>query len=332
MSVRAIRFLCVTVLCSGFCSQTLFAQKYLDDHSRIHVALVVNPYNGDRAGDEVSTDAAEMTRGGLLDSLRSREVIVESIHAAELNAQQESQYGRWNRFGMANGNLAAYAAENEKAGHFNIGFYNNCSSLSGMLGGLQQSGKDGEPLTIGLIWIDAHGDYNTPETTLSGMLGGMPVAVAAGHALARMRKQSGLEVPLPTEHIIMAGVRDTDPLEQERIDSSNIRQITVNDLRFHPENIAEEMDRLSRLTDLVYVHIDLDVLDPVEVSGHPLTVPDGPSSRVLADALRLMFSYEKAAALGFASYPENDDPGQLTLKAVHAMVIGALEGIKARTD
>ena len=306
------------------------AQKYRAADGRLNVALVVNPYGGDRAGPETDTDAAAMAEGGLVDTLAHRGAVVQRISTAALTDEQEKQYGQWNRFGMANGHLAHFAAENERAGHFNIGLYNNCSSASGMLGGLQHSGPPGKPLRVGMIWIDAHGDYNTPETTLSGMLGGMPVAVAAGHALTRMRRQSGLDPALPERYIVMACVRDTDPLEQDRIDRSLIEHITVDDIRTLSDNIDTQMERLSRLTDLIYIHIDLDVLDPPEIMGHPLTVPNGPTSAELAAALEMMFRYEKAAALGIASYPANGDPDKVTLRAIYRLVVGAVKGLQAR--
>jgi len=305
------------------------AQKYHADGA-LHVALVINPYGGDRAGPETDVDAAAMAEGGLLDTLTNRGVIVQRTSTVGLTPEEEQQYGQWNRFGMANGHLADLAAENERAGHFNIGLYNNCSSASGMLGGLQHSGRPGRPLRVGMIWIDAHGDYNTPETTLSGMLGGMPVAVAAGHALTRMRLQSGLDPALPERYIVMACVRDTDPLEQDRIDRSLIEHLTVDDIRNLSENIHTQMERLSRLTDLIYIHIDLDVLDPQEIMGHPLTVPNGPTSEELGAALEVMFRYEKAAALGIASYPAHDDPDNVTLEAVYRLIVGAVKGLQAR--
>ena len=61
--------------------------------------------------------------------------------------------------------------------------------------------------------------------------------------------------------------------------------------------------RLAGLTDVIYVHIDMDVLDPSEVAGHPLTAPEGPTSRELAGALEMMFRHPKVSALGIASMP-----------------------------
>ena len=57
------------------------------------------------------------------------------------------------------------------------------------------------------------------------------------------------------------------------------------------------------LADVIYIHVDMDVLDPTEVRGHSLTVPQGPTSQELAAAIRKMFAHPKAAAIGIASLP-----------------------------
>ena len=163
------------------------------------------------------------------------------------------------------------------------------------------------------------------------MLGGMPVAVAAGMCLRNLRLESGLDIPLPERYIVMGAVRDTDPLEQELLDRSEVEHITTDDIRHRSEKIHAQMERLSSLVDKIYVHIDMDVLDPKEVAGHPLTVPNGPTSMELAGALTEMFRYEKAAALGIASTPWGDrDSGGLSREAAYNLIKGAIQGIKER--
>ncbi|MEE8586261.1 MAG: arginase family protein, partial [Acidobacteriota bacterium] len=212
-----------------------------------------------------------------------------------------------------------------------VGLLANCNSLLGVLGGLQHSGPTRRPIKVGLVFVDSHGDFNTPETTLSGMLGGMPVAVSAGMCLTNLRLKSGLDSALPTRYIVMGGVRDTDPLEQELIDRSQIEMISVADIRSLSENIHLQMKRLSKLTDIIYIHIDMDVLDPREVPGHPLTVPDGPTSLELAAALTEMFRYPKSAALGIASTPAGEnDPDGLSLQAAYNLIEGAIRGLQSR--
>src|SRR5262249_37649966 len=229
--------------------------------------------------------------------------------------------GEWNRLGLATGHLAEIVAAELKAGRFPVGLLANCSALMGMLGGLQHGGPTARPLRVGLVFIDAHGDFNTPETTLSGMLGGMPVAIAAGQCLTRMRMKSGLEPAIPTRHIVEMCVRDTDPLEQELLDRSEIQQLTLEDVRTRSPNLHREMKRLSELTDLIYVHVDMDGLDPSEVPGVALPVPNGPSSTELATALTEIFKYQKVAAFGVAAMPfDQQDKTGISRQAAYNLI------------
>jgi arginase family enzyme len=107
--------------------------------------------------------------------------------------------------------------------------------------------------------------------------------------------------------------------------------LTVEDIRFLSENVRHQIERLSDITDVIYVHIDMDVLDPAEVSGHSLTVADGPTSVELAAALTQMFEYEKVAALGIASTPAWErDPDGTSREAAYRLIAGALEGKRSR--
>jgi hypothetical protein len=82
--------------------------------------------------------------------------------------------------------------------------------------------------------------------------------------------------------------------------------------------------------DKIYVHIDMDVLDPREVSAHQNKVPGGPSSQELAALFEQIFRrYPKAAAIGFATIP-SPDSGGLAIAAVNRMIMGAVKGIQNR--
>src|SRR5207247_6402243 len=161
-------------------------------------------------------------------------------------------------------------------------------------------------LLIVLVYINDHSDLKTPQTTLSGMLGRMPFAISAGMCLTRLRLKSGLDPALPERHIVLAGARDLDPLEQDLLDRSAVERLSVEDIKTRSASVASQMKRLEGLTDVIYVHVDMDVLDPPEVAGHPLTVPGGPTSLELAAALTEMFRSAKAAAFGVASTPSGD--------------------------
>jgi arginase len=295
------------------------------------VALVKMPYSGARNVPELSGGPDYLQAGGLEASLQDRGVELGPTTTVRLLPDEEDDYGEWHRMGLANGHLAELVADNRREGFVSVGLLSNCTSVIGVLGGLQESGSDDLPLKVGLVFIDAHGDFNTPETTLSGMLGGMPVAVSAGLALENLRRKSGLDPPVPTRHIVMGGLRDVDPLEQDLLDRSEAQTLSTADIRRAGAAVRAQMERLSDLTDVIYVHVDMDVLDPREVAGHPLTVPDGPTSEELARAIAVMFEYEKVAALGLASTPWGErDPEGLSRKAAYNLVDGALTGLKTR--
>ncbi len=303
----------------------LHAQRYTGSDGRLRIALVKQPFSptGTSAGPNT------MANGGIQPLLASLGAVVR-VEEAALTAEEATEYGGWKRLGMALGHFAEIVAKNEREGYFTVGLLATCPSMPGLVAGLQHSGPTREPLKIGMLWLDAHPDFNTPETTRSGSLGGMPVAVATGRALQRMRLDARLDPPLSDRHIVMGGVRLTDPLEQHLLDQSFIEQLSDDDLRNQTPAVFAQLDRLSRLTDKLYVHIDMDVLDPREVMGHGNKVPNGPSSGQLAALFETIFSrYPKASAIGFATIPAKDEGG-LSLAAVNRMIVGAIRGVKAR--
>lgn len=295
------------------------------------ISIVRMPYTGARNVPEISDNPDYVYRHGIADTIRAMRFRLAPDRTVRLTDPDEREYGAWHRMGLANGHLAELVAANWRARTITVGLEGNCTSVIGVLGGLQHSGAEGELREVGLVFIDAHGDFNVPETTLSGMLGGMPVAVSAGMALHNLRRESGLDPPIPTGHIVMGAVRDLDPLERGLVEASEIRHLTTADLAGHPDRVRAEIERLASMTDAIYVHIDMDVLDPAEVPGHPLTVPGGPTSAELAAALTEMFLNPKVAALGIASTPANErDPNGVSLAAAYNLVKGALAGVRAR--
>jgi arginase len=329
-AVRVLAFVLIAVAAGAatvdhYRRQTSPPRQYRDGSGRLQIALVKQPFvpNG------TSNGPATMAEGGIQQALASLGATVRVIDIG-LTREQEPEYGGWKRLGYALGHLGRAVEKNERDSVFSVGLLGTCPSMPGMVAGLQHSGATLEPLRIGLLWLDAHPDFNTPETTRSGSLGGMPVAVATGRCLTNMRLDARLDPPLADQHVVMAGVRLTDPLEQHLLDQSRIEQLSVDDLKTNSPAVRAQMDRLSRLTDKIYVHIDMDVLEPAEVMGHGNKVPGGPNSEELARVFEMIFrDYPKASAIGFATIPSRDEGG-LSLAAVNRMIIGAVTGLQAR--
>jgi len=231
----------------------------------VRVALIKMPYVGERNVPDVSRGPEYLEQGGIEKVLEDHGVQAERVLTVALTPEEEKTYGSWNHLALASGDLAKIVSDERRNGYLPVGLLANCNGILGMLSGLQHSGPGAKPLRVGMVFIDAHGDFNTPETTLSGMLGGMPVAIAAGQCLTRMRLKAGLEPALPTRHIVEMCVRDTDPLEQELLDRSEIQQLTLEDVRTRSASLHREMKRLSEATDVIYIHVDMDALDPREI-------------------------------------------------------------------
>ena len=297
----------------------------------VKVDVIKNPYGGQRNVPELSTNPDYIHAAGLEQRIAGwGGELIRPIQDIRLDPAQERQYGEWNRMAMANANFADKVREGLANAQVTVGLEANCNDLLGMLSGLKYD-ADGNARRVGLVFIDAHGDFNTPETTLSGMLGGMPVAVAAGHALHNLRRTAGLEEPLPIEHIVWGGVRDLDPLEAERFDEYGVQQFSVADMRALSAALQAQIDALAARVDVIYVHIDMDVLDPAEVPGHDLAVDDGPTSEELAAAIGLWFQNPKTVALGIASTPAFDlDPDGVSRQAALNLIEGAIRGVDAR--
>jgi len=130
---------------------------------------------------------------------------------------------------------------------------------------------------IGLLWIDAHGDMNTPETTTSGNVHGMPLAALVGQEPAELARL-GVRVPkVRADRTVLIGVRNLDQLEKDQIRAANIHVFTMKDIDQH--GIAAVMRRALTLATAgtmgVHVSFDLDVCDPTIAPGVGTPVKGG---------------------------------------------------------
>lgn len=299
-------------------------RKLLSD-PKMEFAVFNFPYSTqtDRA---TAAGPGALLQAGLMDWLRSQGHEAAGPFEAELTPDEQAAYGGWNRIGLANAHLARLVSKAVRNKAFPLILESNCYAAIGVLAGLQMSAGQGWP-RLGMVWIDAHGDCNTPETTLSGMLSGMPVAIAAGLCLDRLRRQSGLEPPIAARDILMVCVRANDPLEQELIEQSGIEMVPVADIKAGCRELRAAMERLSRIVDLIYVHFDVDALDESEVASMWLTAPGGPTKSELAAALKILMAYPKVAAFGIADInPESDVDGQM-VQAALAVIKGGVAGV-----
>ena len=343
-----MRFLYYIIMALILMPVSVSAQKYIDEAGRLKVIIIKDPYSDSRSGPEILQGPDLLEKGELKDVLGRSGCEIINVYDVKMPEESEREYGEWNRASITNRALGRIISSNNQDEIFIIGLLSGSKSLTGMLAGLQHigpgrsplkdsRGKDiiglprlgeGKPLKVGLVWIDSKGAFNTPDITIEGDMDGMNVAVAAGLCNTTLRLQSGLDPPLSTKYIVMAGVHDTNPYEQLNIDNSFIEILNVEDIRKISDNVDIQMERLSLITDIIYVHVDLSVINPEEIPGHPEAVAGGPTSEELAAFLEALFKYKKTAAFGVAAL--HDDAEEVSIKVAYRLIEGVIKGLKSR--
>lgn len=224
--------------------------------------------------------------------------------------------------GVVNGEIATVVADGRKQGKAVMMVGGDCQHITGVLGGLQDA--HGPTAKIGLIWFDAHGDFNTPGTSLSGMLGGMPVAVAAGLAFPRWREGSHMQVPLPTDRIVMVDVRNLDPPEAQLVNATSI-VIAAPAEGFPGADLATTIEDLAERCDYLYLHIDSDILDAAYVPNHGTKEPNGPNMEQVRAAIDTVMATGKVVAYAVVSVYGEGEGHEITQASGIEMIRAGLE-------
>jgi arginase len=180
--------------------------------------------------------------------------------------------------------IAKKVAAAVEDGHLPIVLGGDHSIALGTLGGLASSHGPG-----GALWFDAHGDLNTPETSPSGNVHGMPLAAALGLANDVFASDAWPLPALKPEHVVLVGVRSLDEGERELVRRLGVSVYTMSDLdRRGVEPVVREA--LERMADAAFVHVslDMDVVDPDIAPGVGTPVRGGLSYREAHLALELV--------------------------------------------
>jgi arginase len=146
----------------------------------------------------------------------------------------------------------------------------NCMSAVGTIPAL---GAD----DLGVVWLDAHGDFQTPESSTSGFLDGMALSVATGGCWTGAASGISGFRPVAPGHVVLVGARDFDPGERERFVAAGGRLVAPAEIasRGAEDAIGEALDALPSEVRRLYVHLDLDVLDAGEGRANALASPGG---------------------------------------------------------
>lgn len=228
----------------------------------MHIELIQVPYDVDRDDTAMAHAPAKLLQMGFLEPLRadghqitlspvwtraesSREAVVTSV--ARETARAVSRARSRKRFPLV--------------------LSGGCLTAVGVAAGLQRTGG-----SLAILWIDAHGDFNTPESSPSGYWDGMSLATVCGRSLAGVYRRMELR-SIPYRRIVHVGGRALDPAEKQDFKRLSLLQL--------PADAVSKRNTVRQLRDALgaarnfYLHVDMDGLDPADAPGVNFPEPDG---------------------------------------------------------
>ena len=217
---------------------------------------------------------------------------------------------------------AVYAAIND--GHMPILMGgDHCLAIGSIAGLAKHCAEQNKPLSV--LWLDAHADFNTPDTTPSGNIHGMPVAVAAGYGPPALTDLGHAKPMLEASRVIQVGIRSVDHVEKKMVVESGIE---VHDMRRIDENgMRRTMDmileRLAKDGGHVHVSFDVDFLDPSIAPGVGTTVRGGPTYREAQLCMEMIHDSGLMSSLDIMelnpAYDDHNKTGKLVVELVESL-------------
>jgi arginase len=228
-----------------------------------------------------------------------------SRHNWRLVAPPELSGSPTERMGTLSGNLAGQVEAILNDGKMPLAIVGDCTFSIGIVAGLQRKFSD-----FTLIWFDAHGDFNTHETSPSGFIGGMPLAMLCGMGEQTIMQGAGARVH-PETDVIFSDGRDLDPEEAVAVQNSDI---------VHLPDIAQLLS-YSLPDKPIYIHFDSDVLNLADNSAVNYPAEGGATLDVVTDVLTYLAQSGKVVAVSVTMWnPEKDQEAQ-----AEQVVLGLVE-------
>lgn len=258
------------------------------------VDLIAVPYDSGHRGERMGRGPLDLREHGAADLLRGaglavRETTVEAFPGFHTEVAAGFELARATA-------LAVRAAQGRSA--FPLMLAGNCGASVGVVAGLA-----GE---VGVLWLDAHADLNTPDTTLSGFADGMALATLTGRAWRALAGTVSGFAPVADERVVHVGGRDLDAAEEAAFAASHLARVTVEAAR--AGGVEAALNALAGRVTGLYVHVDLDVLDPSEARANPYAAPGGLTVAELHALLRAAAARLPFVAAAITAYDPAADP------------------------
>jgi arginase len=230
-----------------------------------------------------------------------------------LNRPEVDGESRFSKMASIHRPLADFVKTSVEHGDRPVCIGGDCCAAIGVLAGLQNAG-----IQSTLLWLDAHGDFNTYETTLSGFVGGMPLAMIVGRGDQTLIAAAGLK-PLPESVVFLSDARNLDPGEGLALHASHVHHVVD----------AAKLPNLLPSTPL-YVHLDVDVINPQDAPAVHYPTPGGPSLKEMCEIARALAMTRQIIAVSVTVWDFEKENSKETewacMQVVSALVVRPSHG------
>lgn len=210
--------------------------------------------------------------------------------------------------------VSTHVAEAVERGAFPLVLSGNCFCSLGIVAGLG--------LDVGVVWLDAHPDFNTAEATTSGFADGMGLAILTGTGWDAMRETIPGYRVVPEQNVVLLGARDINPAEEIRLARSEIARIDAAEAG---ARLPSAVAALGSRVDGAYLHLDLDVLDPSEGRANEYAADGGLTAAEVSTAVAAVGGLLPLRAAALTAYDPSLDPAGSLAEAALDLVVGVVE-------
>lgn len=256
------------------------------------VEMMLVPYDSGHRDARMGAGPLHLAGAGAADRLRAGgHEVAETVLEAGTGWRSEIATG-FELMGL----VADRCREAASRGAVPVLLAGNCGITVGAVAGAGAAGR-----RIGVVWLDAHADFNTPDTTPGGFLDGMGLAVLTGRCWQRLAAAAVPgHRPVPDEAVILAGARDFSAGEEEAVAASAIGRLTPAQLA--AVDLGAAVDRMAAVVDAVHLHVDLDVHDPSIAPANGFAAPGGPTAAQVRQVARTVAGRLPISSAVLASY------------------------------
>ncbi len=179
---------------------------------------------------------------------------------------------------------------------------------------------------LGLIWVDAHADMNTPESSPSGNVHGMPLSIVLGLGAEELVRLGGFAPKVDPRHVALIGIRDVDREERRIVSESGVHVFTMKEVdRFGMNEVAQRaLEAVGRGTAGIHVSVDLDAIDPDVAPGVATPARGGLTYRETHLLMELIADSRKMVAMDVVEHNPVLDSRNFTAEIAVEMVLSAL--------